>query len=110
MGHALVRHTLKWVYRASRRFIFYVGGGLGSKLALLLETLATENRLFFLTKNQFFWRGLSDKNITNNCIFQGHFNSVSESGMGKKGRVKSKPHSKIDYRTLKICILVKFIV
>jgi hypothetical protein len=37
---------LKWVYRASRRSIFSIGGSLGSKLALLLEILASENSLF----------------------------------------------------------------
>jgi hypothetical protein len=37
---------LKWVYAASRRFIVSIGVGLGSKSALLLEILASENSLF----------------------------------------------------------------
>jgi hypothetical protein len=54
--------------------------GLGSKLAVLLEILATENCLFSNEKPTFLDSslGMSDKNITNNSIFQGLSNGVSE--------------------------------
>jgi hypothetical protein len=79
----LVRHPLKWVYTASRRSIFSIGGGLGSKSALLLEILASENCLFSNENPPFLDSpfGLSDKNITINninIIFQGLSNDVSE--------------------------------
>jgi hypothetical protein len=70
---------LKWVYAASRRSIFSIGG-LGSKSALLLEILASENSLFSNEKPPFLDNpfGLSDKNIINNTIFQGLSNGVYE--------------------------------
>ncbi len=71
---------LKWVYTASRRSIFSIGVGLGSKSALLLEILASESCLFPNEKPSFLdspWE-LSNQNITNNSIFQELFNGVSE--------------------------------
>jgi hypothetical protein len=80
LDHALVRHSLKWVYAESGRFIFSIGESLKSKSALLLEILASENCLFPNEKPPFLDSpfGLSDKNITNNSIFQDLSNGVSE--------------------------------
>ncbi len=71
---------LKWVYAASRRSIFFIGVGLGSKSALLLEILASENGLFSNEKPTFpdSLLHLPNQNITNNSIFQGLSNGISE--------------------------------
>ncbi len=72
VGHALVRHALKWVYTASRRFIFSIGGTVGGFHII-------SNYYFFMIlrdPNQFLGKILTCQNIGKNSLYDADVSSL----------------------------------